>query len=128
MSEMNRREFVSAAIATAAACACLSGPLSEAIAAPAPSGAGASSGTVDIGALSDYSKDGISDKFIKTKKLAIIRADGKIFACTAVCTHKFRTLNVAGDHFSCPAHHSEFSNHGTVTKGPAQNSLVRYEI
>jgi len=129
---LNRRDFVKAAAAAVAVCACL-GCGAEALAAPGQGGAksapGATGGSVDVGAITDYAKDGfINDKFIKSNRLIVARNDGKIYAFSAVCTHKFNTLTVAGDHLVCNKHHSEFSAQGTVTKGPANASLVRYAI
>lgn len=126
MSEMNRRDFVKAAAATLAACACLGCPIStDAMAGPP----GATGGNVDVGKLSDYATDGtISDKFLKTNKMVVIRNDGKIYATSAICTHKSSQLRINGQELACPKHGSKFSINGTVTHGPAQNSLVRYEI
>jgi len=139
MSEMNRREFVKAAMAAAAACACIGCPLSGEVLAAPPTGGkdragggsapGATGGKVDIGSIADYpTENTISEKFLKTNKLAVIRSDGKIYATSAVCTHKFALLNVKGQEFACPKHGSKFSINGTPTHGPASNSLVRYEI
>src|SRR5437867_1054882 len=130
MSEVNRREFVTAAAAACAACI-LCGGTAEAItggptSAPAP---GSAANLFDVGPKSDYSKDGtISDKFVKTQKLVVIRDAGQIYACTAICTHKKATLKVQGAELVCPSHGSHFSPQGTVTKGPAKASLIRYGI
>ena len=50
---------------------------------------------------------------------------------TAICTHKgcavkIDTADAAA--LQCPCHHAEFSDQGTVTKGPARASLVRYAL
>jgi len=123
MDQMNRRDFVKAAVAAAAACACISCPLSsEALAGP---GAG---GTIDVGTLTDYPTDGtISNKFL-SRRIAVIRNGGKIYATTAICTHKQSVLKINGNEFVCPKHGSHFSIDGTATHGPAKNSLVRFEI
>jgi cytochrome b6-f complex iron-sulfur subunit len=133
MSELNRREFVVATGIVAAGCACAF-CCADALAAPGdkPSagagGAHATGGKVDIGKLSDYSSDGITDKFARTNRFFIVRTDGKIFACSARCTHKFSPLKIKDDHFACPSHGSQFSIQGTVTHGPAKSSLERYAI
>lgn len=131
MSEMNRREFVVLSSVVAAGCACaFCGADALAGAGPAskPAGGMTGAGKVDIGKLSDYSADGITDKFMRPNKFAVVRTDGKIFATSAKCTHKGSPLRVRDGHFACPAHGSEFSPQGTVTHGPAKESLVRYAI
>ncbi|MBC8107398.1 MAG: Rieske (2Fe-2S) protein [Anaerolineae bacterium] len=132
---MNRREFVVLSSVVAAGCACAFCG-AEASAAPEPTSKPASKpaagatgpGKVDIGKLSDYSADGITEKFMRPNKFAVVRTDGKIFATSARCTHKASPLRVKDGHFACPSHGSEFSTQGTVTKGPAKDSLVRYAI
>ena len=133
MSEqMNRREFVVLGSAIAAGCAlCACG--AEAFAAPGDKGSmagssGGGGGKIDIGPLTDYASDGITDKFMRPNRFAVVRNDGKIYACSARCTHKSSPLKVKDGHFACPSHGSEFSSQGTVTKGPAKSSLVRYAI
>src|SRR5690349_18339740 len=122
MSEqMNRREFVVLGSAIAAGCAlCACG--ADVLAAPGDkpaAGGGATGGKVDIGPMTDYASDGITDKFMRPNKFAVVRNDGKIYACSARCTHKSSPLKVKDGHFACPSHGSEFSPQGTVTKGPA---------
>jgi cytochrome b6-f complex iron-sulfur subunit len=130
MSEMNRREFVVLSSAIAAGCAACAFCGADALAAPGdkPAAGSAGPGKVDIGALSDYAADGITDKFMRPNKFAVVRTDGKIFACSARCTHKASPLRKKEDGFACPSHGSQFSMQGTVTKGPAKSSLVRYGI
>jgi len=127
---LSRRRFVLALGVCAAACAC-GGALETAEAAPGDSAkpaSGAGGAGIDIGKPEDF-KDGISDKFLKSNKIAVVKDGGRIFACTAICTHRRATLNVKdGKSFSCPKHGSAFSAQGTVTKGPADASLVRYAI
>jgi cytochrome b6-f complex iron-sulfur subunit len=126
VTALSRRRFVLALGACAAACAC--GGAASLEAAPADTSKSAAAGGIDIGKPEDF-KDGISDKFLKSHKIAVVKSDGRIFACTAVCTHRRATLNVKdGKSFACPKHGSAFSLQGTVTKGPADSSLVRYAI
>lgn len=127
--QLNRREFVVLGSAIAAGCA-LCACAADALAAPgkgdmAGTGGG---GKIDIGPMSDYSADGITDKFMRPNKFAVVRNDGKIYACSTRCTHKSTPLKVKDGRFACPSHGSEFSPQGTVTKGPAKASLVRYAI
>jgi cytochrome b6-f complex iron-sulfur subunit len=126
MPEMNRRSFL---VATGvAAVACLSLPVLQpaVFAASAPT---MPDKPVDVGALKDFDKDGVTQTFAKKPNyLFIVRKDGKLFACLSMCTHKYRALTVKKDEFYCPAHKSEFSFEGTVTNGPAKESLPRYKI
>ena len=124
MSEINRREFVAGAAAVATSVctmSCLSG---RAMADDAPAG----STTVDVGPKTDYAKDGMSDKFVMSNHVLIIRENGKIYATTSVCTHRGADVAVQGDILHCPKHGSEFSNAGLVTKGPAKDPLIRHAI
>jgi len=130
MSEqLNRREFVVLSSVLAAGCALCACGGAEALAAPGDKGSAAGAGgKIDIGPMSDYASDGITDKFMRPNKFFVVRNDGKIYACSARCTHKSSPLKVKDGHFACPSHGSEFSPQGTVTKGPAKSSLVRYAI
>lgn len=42
------------------------------------------------------------------------------------CTHRGCELNVGGGIYSCPCHGSEFSTHGKVLQGPAEESLQTF--
>ena len=44
------------------------------------------------------------------------------------CTHQGAELQVFGDKLQCPAHGSEFSNRGTMHKGPADNGRRNFPI
>jgi cytochrome b6-f complex iron-sulfur subunit len=118
MNHLNRREFVAAA--TVAACAC-------AIALPQITEA-APEDLVDVGTPADYPKDGVIDKFVSTQKFFVIRKDNKIFATSALCTHKNCVLKPKGDALACRCHGSTFNDVGEVTKGPAKVSLPRFGI
>lgn len=120
MSEMNRRAFLVTA-ATAAA-AVISLPVLQ------PQAFAADVKPVDVGKVADYTKDGVTDTWQKTNKMFVIREDNKIYACLSLCTHKGVQLQVKDDDLYCPKHGSHFTFEGTVTKGPAKSSLVRYAI
>ena len=84
---------------------------------------------VDVGLLTDFSKDGVNKKFApKPNYFFLVRKGGKLYACSSICTHRYAALTVKEDEFFCPRHKSEFSFDGTVTNGPAQDSLARYGI
>lgn len=123
MGNVSRREFLVTAAATVAI---ISLPILQAEAdtpATAPSG-----GTFDVGALSSFSKDAINDKWTKTKKFFVIRQDGKLYASSAICTHRGVLLISRGQDMYCTKHKSDFSIEGTVISGPAKKSLPRYAI
>ena len=44
------------------------------------------------------------------------------------CTHQGAELQVFGDKIQCPAHGSEFSNHGLVESGPATTPLRTFPV
>ena len=123
MSDLNRRDFVVAAIgAVCAGCMCEF--------AEGASSSTQMSGTVDIGKKSEYSQDGISDKFVKSDQVVVAREDGKIYAMSAICTHRRAIVTVSsnGNEIICKKHGSHFSAMGTPTKGPAKISLLRFAI
>jgi nitrite reductase/ring-hydroxylating ferredoxin subunit len=117
LQDLNRRQFVVLAAGCAAACAC--GDIAFAQDAVK---------TVDIGPVTDFPKDGIYDQFIKKDKLIVYRESGQIYASTAICPHRGARMVVKEDQVYCPKHGSTFSPAGTVVKGPAEDSLVRYAI
>ena len=44
------------------------------------------------------------------------------------CTHQGAELQVFGDRLQCPAHGSEFDNHGVVKSGPANTNLRTFPV
>ncbi len=84
--------------------------------------------SVDAGALTEYAKDGITDKFAKADKVMLIRHEGKLYAPSAICSHKRCTIKVKDAVLTCPCHGSKFTNLGVPTKGPAKVPLFRYAI
>ena len=44
------------------------------------------------------------------------------------CTHQGTELQASGDLLQCPAHGSEFNNHGKVTNGPADQDLRNFPV
>ncbi len=123
MVHLNRREFVVAA-ASAACASCL---CEFAHAEPTPPSQ--STGPVDVGAKADYAKDGfINDKLTKTDRIVVVRNEGKIYAFNSTCTHRNAAVRQVNGEIVCPSHGSHYSINGTVTKGPAKRSLLRYGI
>jgi len=128
MSEMNRRDFLVATGIAAAAVLSLPVLQSTAMADQAPT---MPDKPVDVGELKSFDTDKVYDKFAKKPNyFFLVRKDGKLFACQAVCSHKYVALTVKKDEFYCPKHKSEFTFEGTATAGPAlkSGSLPRYAI
>ena len=120
MAEMNRRQFVQATVALACAACCTCEALAE--------GAGTSSKVIDCGSVSDFAKDGITDKWVLKDRFFIVRNEGKLYAPTAICSHKGSTLKLREGTIFCAKHGSKFDENGEPTKGPAKLSLYRYKI
>src|SRR5581483_289448 len=118
MSEMNRRQFVAAAGAAAVSLYVLSDATEVFAAAAAP--------TVDVGAASDYSKDGITAKWIRKNKFAIVRDNGKIYAVSTKCTHKGCNVNPSGDHFKCPCHGAQYNADGSIKNGNGKTDTAMF--
>jgi nitrite reductase/ring-hydroxylating ferredoxin subunit len=127
MSNMSRRDFLMTAAATAAV---ISLPVLQGYADDAPPSIPAKPAgkPVNIGALSSFDKDGITDKWAKSDKFFVIRQDAKLYAVTSICTHRGFQLISRGQDLYCTKHKSDFSIEGTVTGGPAKSSLPRYAI
>jgi Rieske Fe-S protein len=135
MSDMNRRNFLITTAATAAATGLALHVLNGSPAYAADSTAGAdtppkSSTGVDVGALSSFSKDGVTDTFAGKGKgeFFLIRQDSKLYASSSICTHKNCVLQKTSDDLYCKCHRSHFGFEGTPHAGPAKSSLVRYAI
>jgi nitrite reductase/ring-hydroxylating ferredoxin subunit len=130
MPEMNRRGFLVAA--GVAAAAVISLPVLQAHADPTgPGGNGSAKPDkpIDVGELKSFDADKVTDTWAKKPgHFYVIRNDGKLYASSALCTHKGRPLQVKTDELYCPAHKSHFTFQGTVTGGPAKSSLPRYGI
>jgi Rieske Fe-S protein len=120
MEQMNRRELLVAAAATA--CLCALGDPQTLLA--------ATTGPLDIGPLTDYKADGITSKWIASEIVSVVRNKKKLYAHSAKCTHRGCTIRVdpGAPTYTCPCHHAGFDLEGKVTRPPARTSLVRYAI
>lgn len=130
---MDRKEFFSkvgfgAAAALLPACiagiatSCSSDNSTSPSPAPAPSG-------VDF--LLDVSTGSLATNggFLVTKGIVVARTNsGTYIAVSASCTHEGTNVNynVSGNNFICPNHGAQFSSTGTVTQGPANSNLKKY--
>jgi cytochrome b6-f complex iron-sulfur subunit len=78
----------------------------------------------------DYSVGEVSTKWVKDKRVWIVRDDEGIYAIFALCTHLgctprwLRTENK----YKCPCHGSGFTREGVNFEGPAPRALERLKI
>jgi nitrite reductase/ring-hydroxylating ferredoxin subunit len=121
---INRRNFVAAAAATAAGMGILAASKAQ-----AQDTQPATAAAIDVGAKTDYSKDGPVMTWAKAPNhLIVVRESNKLYATTSKCTHKNCDVTDDGMQLNCPCHHSAFSYDGAVTNGPAKKPLPRYAI
>ena len=122
MDQINRRELLVAAAATACLCAFGGTETAEA----------ATTGPLDVGPLTNYAKDGITPTWLATETVAVVRNDGKLYATHGKCTHRGCTVKVDTTSpkpaYLCPCHHAGFDVEGKVLRPPASKSLERYAI
>lgn len=82
--------------------------------------------TVDAGPAGGYAAEGVYTAF-REQAFFIVRQGEKLFALSAICTHKKCKLNAEPDRsFYCPCHGSIFDAKGHVTEGPAKRDLPVY--
>jgi len=78
---------------------------------------------VNAGPAASFEADGLYDGF-RDEGFFLIRQGGKLFALSAICTHRRCKLTAERDHsFSCRCHGSTFDPNGKVTEGPATRDL-----
>jgi Rieske Fe-S protein len=83
---------------------------------------------VDVGPASQYAANGVYSHF-RDRGFFIVREQDKLFALSAICTHRRCKLVSEADHsFYCKCHGSTFDPSGKVTSGPARRSLPVYAI
>ncbi|MGF1634325.1 MAG: ubiquinol-cytochrome c reductase iron-sulfur subunit [Phycisphaerae bacterium] len=83
-----------------------------------------------VGTLADYPKDGIYDAFARRQRFFLVREGGRLYAVSALCTHKAYLLRFDKDQdeLQCPGHQSRFDEKGRVLNGPADMALPRHKI
>jgi len=78
---------------------------------------------VNAGPVGNYAVDGVYSAF-RNQGFFIVRRGEKLFALSAICTHRKCKLDAEPDHsFHCPCHGSSFDANGHVTGGPARRDL-----
>ena len=116
---MNRKEFL--LLTAAMATGCQTGEQTT----RSPSGGGHPK-VVDAGPADKYAAEGVYDTF-RTQGFFLVRRGGRLFALSAICTHRTCKLEAEADHtFYCPCHGSTFDPSGHVTEGPAVRDLPVY--
>ncbi len=81
---------------------------------------------VNAGPAGNYAADGVYGNF-RDQGFFIIRNGGKLFALSAICTHRKCKLTAESDRsFYCKCHGSTFDPGGHVTEGPARRDLPMF--
>lgn len=112
--KVNRRQFLILSVGVAGGCktANEAGP-------PAAS----KERIVNAGLASNYATDGVYNRF-RDKGFFVVRQGDKLFALSAICTHRKCKLATGPDRsLYCKCHGSTFDPGGHVTKGPAKRDL-----
>jgi nitrite reductase/ring-hydroxylating ferredoxin subunit len=117
MSTINRREFVATGLG---ACVCALCPAAARAGGPAE-------GPAEIGAATDFPRDGAYDRWA-AGGFFVVRRGGRLYALSSTCTHKDVQIVLKGKALRCPKHGSVFSLEGDVTKAPANRPLERFAI
>jgi Rieske Fe-S protein len=111
---MNRREFLILAATFVAGCSSMENVGVSSV---------GKEQIVDAGPANNYAADGVYSTF-RSRGFFIVRRGEKLFALSAICTHKKCRLDVERDHsFYCPCHGSTFNPNGHLTEGPARRDL-----
>jgi Rieske Fe-S protein len=116
-SELTRREILWMSALAAAAFV----PIGSALA------ASVAVAKFDAGKLARYADDAVYPDF-RNDGFFVIRRRGRVFAQSSICTHKGSKLTPLSDGFVCKTHNSAFSLDGKVTRPPARQNLVRYQV
>jgi nitrite reductase/ring-hydroxylating ferredoxin subunit len=130
VTDMNRRNFVTAAAAAGLGMMALPCCLEEACAQATTQPSSSTKAPFDAGPKSDFAKDGVNMTFAKSHRTILATEDGKLYAMTVLCTHRRAPLILQGDHLHCPRHNTDFKFDGTVipNTGPAKMPLVRFGV
>jgi Rieske Fe-S protein len=116
--KINRRQFLLLTAGLAAGCKAVNGG--------GGSTAASTERIINAGAASNYAADGVYSNF-RDEGFFVIRQNGKLFALSAICTHRNCKLTAEPDHsFYCKCHGSTFDPAGHVTAGPARRDLPAF--
>jgi len=122
MSSINRRELMvlTGAALAAGVCGCASngGAAGDAWTGPL---------RFELGPVSAI-KQGGDARWEKSGGFFLVREGAKIFAVSAICSHKHCPLILKGNEYLCDCHGSTFTLAGVVQQGPAFRSLQRFGL
>ena len=78
----------------------------------------------------DYIVGEVSEKWMKSQRVWIVRTDDQIYALLGVCTHLGCTPRWLGpeNKFKCPCHGSGYTKDGINFEGPTPRPLERVKI
>ncbi len=84
----------------------------------------------EAGQVADYRPGTVSERFLRSWRVFIVRQGGRVFALHARCTHLGCTprWNARGAKFKCPCHGSGFHRDGQNFEGPAPRPLDRAKV
>jgi nitrite reductase/ring-hydroxylating ferredoxin subunit len=129
MEPINRRDFLGVATAV---CACaLCGGIAGAEETSSTAAAKAPAGPVDIGAATEFAKEGVYDKWAQGNGFFVINSGKRIFAVACTCTHKGGHIVHKADwptELHCTKHKGVFHLDGTVISGPPKEPLSHFAI
>jgi cytochrome b6-f complex iron-sulfur subunit len=128
MAELNRRDFLATATFTAAGVALCGCQVAGTGRASQPQGKGPLTGPLDVGPLKNYRSERLVDRFAKSDHVLLVSESGRLFALSAVCTHRHCVVQARQDDLVCPCHGSTFTPEGAVTRGPARRALPRLAV
>ena len=120
-TDLSRRQFIQSAAVAVGACT-LCGTL------PALAEDKVPTSPLDAGKPDDFATDGVYDQFAKSRHILIVRHEKRLYAPTAVCTHKHCVVRAKDQIIVCPCHNSRYNTDGVPTRGPACRPLVRCSI
>jgi Rieske Fe-S protein len=113
--KINRRQFVLLTAGLAAGC--------KAVDDNGKTSAANAGQIFNAGPASNYAADGVYSNF-RNEGFFVIRQNGKLFALSAICTHRNCKLTAEPNHsFYCKCHGSTFDPNGHFTQGPARRDL-----
>lgn len=83
---------------------------------------------VDAGPLARFSTTAVNAEFRDSHGFFVIHSAGRVFALSAICTHRHCKIDPADKGFVCPCHGAAFTADGVVTRGPARKDLPRLAV
>jgi cytochrome b6-f complex iron-sulfur subunit len=129
---MQRREFLGTLTGpVVAACAVCMGACSKSAGGSGGTGGGVNANfTVDLTTNLTALGSSLIQNGVIIVRLAAANVPASFTAVQVACTHEGTSINynANGNNFVCPNHGSTFTTAGTVTVGPATNSLKQYNI